>query len=417
MSKSSRDKADMITYFYEAVILGFATAFFFFIREDFIGSIMIFSLGVLFIFYRVVISAKSKNKKMYDDMHSSIKDLALILNEDVLKYDRHHDIEKLPEEIKKIKEKHIQEAINKKKILKIVESVAVNMELDKLLEDLLPKLCEMTKSTCCAIYLINASNNKLEIKKSIGFSKNIYSELDIQIGEGFVGSLAKAKKVRVINDIPEDTVYLTRTFLGTIRPKAIMTMPIINNEEVIGVFLMSSLYEYTEEHVDILNMIKNYVGVAVSNSMIFEKTKRLTNELKFQNSLIENLSEDLELKVKNRTRFLDDILNSCFDYGVYTLDNQNVITYFSKGAENIMGHLAKDMVNKNIEEALKEEYDIFNEIKTNNKELYNMDKFVQKNLRHNKDGEQYNSNMVIFLKYDEDKNIVGYVNIITKVEN
>ncbi|MDR2939884.1 MAG: hypothetical protein LBV08_06115, partial [Clostridiales bacterium] len=72
-------------------------------------------------------------------------------------------------------------------ILKIVNSIAINVHLDKLLDSILPKLLETTDSSCGAVYLVNNANNKLMLKTSVGFSKNIYSEFDLSTEEGFFG--------------------------------------------------------------------------------------------------------------------------------------------------------------------------------------------------------------------------------------
>lgn len=198
--------------------------------------------------------------------------------------------------------RHMQKAFQKREqfyseIFSILNSAAVNIELDKFLDDFVPKLINSTNSNCGAFYLLNNFTNKLEIKYSNGFSKNIYKEFDIDLNEGF---MPNSKEVKIIRDVPVDTMYIMKTFLGKIKPKSIMTIPVFNETEdqMIGVLVLSSIYNYTEEHVEIINLTKHYIGIAVNNGIIFERSQRLTNELKFQNKLIQDLNEELEAKIK-----------------------------------------------------------------------------------------------------------------------
>lgn len=192
-------------------------------------------------------------------------------------------------------------------ILNMVNSVASNIELEKLLSALMPKLLETSRSNWGAFYLANNATNKLELKSSIGFSKNIYNEFDINIGEGFIGETALTREVKIIEDIPEDTVFVTRTFLGKIKPKNIMIVPIISQEQLMGILTLASLYEYTGEQMEIVDMIKYYIGAAIENSIIYERSMRLTNELQFQNKLIHDLNVELETKINENTKGNENI--------------------------------------------------------------------------------------------------------------
>lgn len=180
-------------------------------------------------------------------------------------------------------------------IFNILNSAAVNIELDKFLDDFIPKLLGATESLCGAFYLLNDFSNKLELKYSCGFDKNIYREFDLNANEILIGDL----KVRVTNEIPNDTIYMIKTFMGKIKPRSTMTIPIANENKLIGILVFASIYNYTDEQVEIIEHTKHYVGIAVNNGIIFEKTKRLTNELQFQNKLIQDLNEELEKKLKD----------------------------------------------------------------------------------------------------------------------
>ena len=97
-----------------------------------------------------------------------------------------------------------------------------------------------------------------------------------------------------------------------------------------------------------MDIIKYYVGVAINNGITYERTMRLTNELKFQNKLIQNLNEELEKKAEERTFFLNNIVDSIKDYAIYAMDKNGIVLAWNKGAEIIMGYKKDEICGKSI---------------------------------------------------------------------
>lgn len=300
-------------------------------------------------------------------------------------------------------------------ILKIANILAINIELEKLLEELLPNIIDVTKSHWGVFYILNPITNKLEIKASRGLSKNVYREFDINIGEGLVGQAALDHKIKIIKDIPSDTVYALRTFLGNIKPKSIMAVPILFQGNMMGILLLSSIYNYREEQIDIIKVIRYYFGVAISNGLIYERTQRLSKELQFQNQLIQNLNDELEVKVRERTDFLDNIINSIKDYAIISLDKDGYITTWNKGAELLKGYEAYEVIG----EPMSILYNT-DEIKQDKpeKELQiakEEGQFIEYGWKKRKDGEKYFADIIITPMYDKNNNLIGFTKIIKDI--
>ena len=246
------------------------------------------------------------------------------------------------------------EARNKERLINdILISTVVNRDMEKFLADAMPKIMNITQSQFIVFYIVNKITNKLEIKSSVGFGKNIYSQFDISMGEGFLGQAAVNNKVVVVGGLDSDSVYVTKTFIGDIVPKNIIAVPIndVDDEnDVLGVFALGSVYEYTSKHIDILEEIKKYIAYAMINGMFYNKNVRLTNELKFQNQLIQNLNEDLEMKIKEGTDRLNNILNSIKDYTVISLDVDRKIVMINDGAVEKFNIKRDGFIGKNISE-------------------------------------------------------------------
>ncbi|GHV41976.1 hypothetical protein FACS189490_09940 [Clostridia bacterium] len=237
---------------------------------------------------------------------------------------------------------------NRSEILNLLNFTASSIEIEQLLETLMPKLLESSQSNWGAFYLANNATNKLELKCSFGFSKEMYSEFDINIGEGFIGLAAYTRKTQLMTNIPEDSIFISRTFLGKMVPRNLIFVPIIHQDILMGVLVLGSVYEYTAEQLEIIDIIKYYVGAAISNGVIYERNKRLTNEMRFQNKLIQDLNAELETKITDHNLFLSTILDSLTGYAVYSTDKDGGVLSWSAGAEILFGYSASEMIGKNV---------------------------------------------------------------------
>lgn len=295
---------------------------------------------------------------------------------------------------------------------KIINTLAVNIDLQKLLNELLPKVIEGTRSNWGAVYVFNSATGKLEIKTSLGFSKNIYKEFDITIGEGFIGKAVQSKKIQILEDIPDDTVYISRTFIGTIKPKCMMTVPIMSQGDLVATLVLASIYNYTDEQMDVVKMIRYYLGVAITNGLTYERTQRLTRELQFQNQLIQNLNDELEGKVQERTYFLNSIINRIEEYAIIATDEEGFITTWNTGAEIIKGFSANDVIGKNISI-------LYTEIEVRTGKVQQMlkiardrGKYFESGHDRKKDGTPFFFDFIVTPIYDDMGKLVGYTYIL-----
>ncbi len=296
-------------------------------------------------------------------------------------------------------------------ILKIVNSVALNVNLDKLLDSILPKLIDTTDSNCGAVYLVNNANGKLSLRTSVGFSKNIYSEFDLSSEEGFFGFSFQDKEIKIMKDVPDDTVYIMRTFLGKIKPHNIMFIPIIDDNEFMGIIILASIYSYTKTHLQLFEIVRSYIGVSVSNALTFERTTRLSNELKFQNRLVQDLNDDLEKKVSQRTYFLKNIIDNMDDLAIYAIDKDFRITAWNKGAEKLFGIISSESIGKPIEQVFSSGVLNLNDVRQKFEIVKSENKITESSWRKKKDGDLYYAEFTYFKIMDDDGSLLGYASI------
>jgi len=336
---------------YSEIILTFIIGIYFLYEKNYILSIVWFATSVIFIIlpqYSVSFLIEKHCNKLENDISQSAE---AIKSFDYNKLKEIEDFDNICDSVKYLKDKFDFIQKNEQMLRDILIIVSRNLELESFLNEGLPKIMEITNSNGIAFYLVNNSTNKLEIKSSIGLSKSIYSQFDISLGEGYIGQAVNKNKVEVIENLPDDTIFTAKTFIGKIKPKNLLIVPINDikeKENVIAVMALSSIYKYNQLQLKNIEKIRQYLSYSVINGIYYNKNKRLNNELRFQNQLIQNLNEDLEERIKEKTLFLNNVINSIEDIAIISVDTGNNIVMFNNGAEKLIKINKEEAIGKNI---------------------------------------------------------------------
>lgn len=408
----TREVISKIIFILIGLIFGFLFFQIYFFYPNYRGILFIFTtllfLIMALLFERVTYKTRFSNKiemitsdiKSYSEGNEIIKP-TLGVNKEI------NNLYSAIEELRRnLKRKHrLLQAV-----LDLENTLAVNIELNKLIDVLLPRLVEETDSNWGVFYTYNKMTDKLELEKSVGLSKNVYKEFDVEMGEGLIGIAAKTKGIHIKKNIPPDTAFENRTFLGKVIPKNIMTVPIFDKDELMAVIAFASIYDFNEDQVAVISLLGNYLGFTISNCMTYERTQRLTKELQFQNELIQNMNDELELKVSSRTDFLNSIIDSIKDYLIISVDKDGYVTTWNKGAEEIKGYTAEETIGNHITLFYETQ-----EGKENVLQSYDLalkeGKFSEIGWCTRRDGTEYYADIVISPIFDKSGELQGYTNI------
>ena len=320
---------------------------------------------------------------------------------------------------------YLRKNLNKKNnvlqsVLDFINTLAFNIEIENLAEIVLSKLIIETNSNWGVFYVYNNITEKLELKKSIGLSKKIYKQFDIELGEGFLGIAAISKNINIYKDIPKDTIFENRTFMGKIIPKNIMTVPILYKDSIKAILSFGSMYDYNDDQIELVETIKDYLGFSINNCIAYERSQRMANELQFQNQLIQNMNDELEKKVNDRTEFLNTIINFIEEYSIVSIDIDGYITTWNKGAEKNDNYRDFEVIGKHISYVYGNEfidnnknYDITEKIRKYCSIAEEKGIYSSKCWKLKKDGTKFFADITIIPVYENNEKIQGFT-IITK---
>ncbi len=204
------------------------------------------------------------------------------------------EIDDAVEEVKKEIER--ERNINSKKLEMMTMCMETPVAAD-LFGRCMPMLLEITGSNACAYYYVNNATKKLELMESFGFSEKIYKTFDIEIGEGLEGGCCKSESTRILSEDEKDDKYTYTNAYTKAVYRNVMAVPVKGSDGCVGVVSLAYKKKITNKNIADAEAAAALLAPVHYNNSRYERYRRQKNEIKLQNTLIEDIT--LELKKKN----------------------------------------------------------------------------------------------------------------------
>ncbi len=146
----------------------------------------------------------------------------------------------------------------------------------------------------------DGSDTRLRLIASYGYQQRKSISNTFELGEGLVGQAAVERKSILITEAPADYISIT-SGLGSAAPASIIVMPILFEEQVLGVIELASLQTYSESHRTFLEQLMETLGVVLNTIManmrteeLLQQSQSLTQELQTQSEELQQRQEELK---------------------------------------------------------------------------------------------------------------------------
>jgi len=163
-----------------------------------------------------------------------------------------------------------------------------------------------------AFFLMNDSGEpQLQLVASYGYRPHEQDGTVFKIGESLVGQAAFERGTILVTDVPDGYVRV-RSGLGAATPTTLVILPILYEDDVLGVIELAALRPFTDVNLTFLNQAIETIGVVLSTIIANTRTEsllmesqRLAQELQAQQeelrrSNVELESQNRNIEVKNR---------------------------------------------------------------------------------------------------------------------
>ena len=164
----------------------------------------------------------------------------------------------------------------------IAQSILGKEEINEIALEISRKIAKYLNTNDCIIYLLDNDSKTLEQIAAYGQKhqkdNSIFNRLILPIGKGIVGTVAKTGKSEIIHDTSKDDRYILD---DKIRYSEI-TVPIINNGEVIGIIDAEHEQKnyFNEDQLETVENIANLVALQLKSALNIRERKKVEDKNK-----------------------------------------------------------------------------------------------------------------------------------------
>jgi PAS domain-containing protein len=197
----------------------------------------------------------------------------------------------------------------------------------------------------------------LKLSAAFAYNRKKYLEKTIMMGEGLVGTCAIEKKIVHLTDIPKEYILIT-SGLGDAPPDNLLLVPVLHDEQIIGVLEIASLNIFKDYEITFAEEVANNLGSTIITTRVNQRTSELLSKSQQQaiemaeqeEEMRQNLEElkatqEESIRREDEFRGIVDSLNLSVYILEYNLDgtiifiNDKFLVFLNKSAHEIIGKL------------------------------------------------------------------------------
>jgi signal transduction histidine kinase/HAMP domain-containing protein/ActR/RegA family two-component response regulator len=156
-----------------------------------------------------------------------------------------------------------------------------------------------------AFYLISEEDEPLfELVASYAYRPRDDAPVRFRLGEGLIGQVAVDKRTIVVSGAPAEHISIV-SGLGASRPGTLILLPVLFENQVLGVIELASITSFTTVHLDLLEQLREMIGTTVNTILVLSRTdtllaesQRLAGELQTRQDELQQSNTDLADKAQ-----------------------------------------------------------------------------------------------------------------------
>jgi predicted ATPase/signal transduction histidine kinase/tRNA A-37 threonylcarbamoyl transferase component Bud32/uncharacterized protein YukE len=180
----------------------------------------------------------------------------------------------------------ISEALDLATLLKSSQAISGEIELDKLIITLLEIVIANAGANKCVLLLKQDNLLKLvavvEGEKTPQLLPSIPIESSTDVPISLVNNVKRTLSPLVLVDAGNNSQFAADIYLQKHQPKSILSSPIMNKRELIGVLYLENnltVSAFTKERVEVLNLICAQAAISLENARLYQESQRAFQDL------------------------------------------------------------------------------------------------------------------------------------------
>ena len=170
-------------------------------------------------------------------------------------------------------------------------------DLDTMLDVILNFFIDKVEANQGALFLVEQEEQSdqeyLRLATCYAYDRKKFLNKRIEVGEGLVGQTMLEKATIHLSEIPQDYAEIT-SGLGQATPTALLLVPMVHNEHVLGVIELASFTKFEKHQVSFIERTAEVMASSLQNIRAAQRTRTLLEEVQKLNQ--EYLSQEEEMR-------------------------------------------------------------------------------------------------------------------------
>ncbi|MFJ3334697.1 HAMP domain-containing protein, partial [Streptomyces sp. NPDC086766] len=175
-------------------------------------------------------------------------------------------------------------------------------DLPVVAELIMEELTPLVSAQYSAFYLAEdgARGPELRLVGAYGRPDDDERPTRFSFGRSLVGQAARSRRTILVDELPQGYVSIS-SGLGQTVPAALVLLPILFEDQVLGVIELASVTPFTPIHRDFLEQLREAIGVNVNTIVanartdeLLDESQRLTAELQSRSAELQEQQEELQ---------------------------------------------------------------------------------------------------------------------------
>jgi PAS domain S-box-containing protein len=218
--------------------------------------------------------------------------------------------------------------------------------LEELARTFLSQVAALTDAAYGVFFLMDEQTQLLQAVGGYGWMEAEAKSRQFKIGQGLPGQCAREKKPLSFNNSPGSSIRITWGG-GQFDPRAILLMPVLEQDKILAVIELGALQPFTPEHRALLDEIIPTVALNLSitrrnltNMELLAKGQEQIAELGKARKATLNILEDLEVSKKETVATMQkiDAMSQAVSDAMVMIDGQGKVLFWNQAAEKLFGY-------------------------------------------------------------------------------
>ncbi|MGN6797803.1 MAG: GAF domain-containing sensor histidine kinase, partial [Gaiellaceae bacterium] len=156
----------------------------------------------------------------------------------------------------------------------VTDAALAHLELEELLEVLLPRIRNILAADTCAVLLLDRETDELVARAALGIEEEVIAGVRIPMGGGFAGRVAATRRPVIIDNLA--TFPVLNPILREKGIESMLGVPLLIGDDAIGVMHVGSLVrrQFTPDDVELLQLVAQRVALAIERAQLHEQTRQ-----------------------------------------------------------------------------------------------------------------------------------------------